>query len=101
MRLVLWSVLFVGCGMSEDRFERKGFERWCLQAANCDAAVDVPTCRDTLESTDRSDCVYDSVAAEQCFDALRSVTCIDLGLEVRVIDVPEACEQTWICGEGP
>lgn len=94
-------LLLVGCGMTEARFERKGWKRWCQQANNCDPGVDVDTCIETLRSTERTDCVYDPVAAETCFDALVSVTCIDLGLDVRVIDVPESCEQTWVCGEEP
>lgn len=86
--------------MTEGRFEQKGFKRWCVQANACDEAVDVDACVETLRSTDRTDCVYDPVAGQACFDALREVTCLDVGLEVRVIDVPRDCEDTWVCGGG-
>ncbi len=97
MNAILW---LLGCAMTEDRFERRGIERWCVQAHNCDDQVDVDACVDTMRSTDRSGCVYDPEAAASCYEALIEVTCLEMGLGVRVIEVPPSCARTWICGEG-
>lgn len=91
-------VLLFACGMSEDRFENVGLRRWCLQSNACDSDVDPDACMETLRSQDRAGCSFDPVAAQACHDALRSGVCIDVGLEVRVLDVPESCEETWVCG---
>jgi hypothetical protein len=90
--------LLVGCGMDEGRFERAGFERWCTQAANCDGAVQVDVCIERLQAQERAQCTFDASSAQACFDALQSVTCLQLGEGRSVVDVPVDCDQVWTCG---
>lgn len=94
-----WPMLVLAaCGFSEERFEVKAVDRWCELSAACAGTFDAETCVDVIRTTDRTGCTYDPVAGRDCFDQLPDAACVeDDVLDVRYLDVPEACELAYTC----
>jgi hypothetical protein len=95
MNRVLWCCLFVGCGLSEERYlELRDFEECRLFGPDC--AGDYQTFEACMGDTslgaqNSSGLPYQRDSARDCIDALRSL-CPVLGLDY---EVPDPCDRVY------